>query len=617
MKDTYPGGLAGSILPFPSAKVYVAPRCHAKRRIGGKISEDSELQKRADFVDILEHANPGDTIMVHAAAGFGKSSLLCNAAIQWQKGDLSSYKYLYLLTVRKITNHTEVLERVITRDLKLLPERYESKVRRSLKFCAKQSLILVDGYDELNDDVKEYSSLNELLSRRNEKSGRDFLKDAVVVVSTRPNCTDHIIQKTRGQVIDLPLNKLNDGDVKSYVHQMYPQNEDKASLILKALHDIPAPGDTLHVPLFLAMLCGLCHHDLEKSGNLDALSKLRTSSSILDKFWTLLLEVKHNKKSGVLSKKERATGRCVKELAKLCFDSLERGVYIFSDSLLKRYMLSLDELTELGPIDVTTTGDNAGASFIHASLQEYCAGMHIAENESALRKVLDEWRGGTEPTALFTRYKNALIYSVGINNNVLSTVTVPPKYLRLTTVGPPPRKNIMFMDMMEKTRHCNIIDLRVESELMHECNDRDRRLEFLDRVKASPVTEGRHSRVYDYMRDINRSAYDTLVSDLGHSGCLEIVKRVYTERDPHNPDLIVLPEEMIPVDGDFRQMNFADPLLLHVLSHISLSDVTHLTLYNVSPVILKHVKTNKVRFLICICLISCYCLYFHRYQLHK
>ena len=567
-----------------SANVYVAPQCGAKRRIGGQISSDPDLESKSDFVDILDNAHPGDTIMVHAAAGFGKSSLLCNAVIQWQKGDLSSYKYLYLLTVRKITNHTEVLERVITRDLKLLPEHNESKVRRSLKFCAKQCLILVDGYDELNDDVKEYSSLNELLSRRNEKSGRDFLKDAVVVVSTRPNCTDHIIQKARGQVVDLPLKKINDDDVKSYVDQLYPQNEDKASLILKALHDIPAPGDTLHVPLFLALLCGLCHNKLEKSGNMDGLSELRTSSSILETFWQLLLEVKHHKTFGIQSentlfKKERATKQCVKTLSKLCFDCLEQGVYVFSETLLKEYNLCLDDLTELGPI-VTTTGDNAGASFIHASFQEYCAGMYIAENKSALRQILKEWRGYSKPTGLFTRYKNALIYSVGIDNNILSTF--PSQCLRLT------RLEII------SGGYNMLIDLNVESELIHECNDRDKRLEFLERIKTSPVKEFTPIHMGWYV-DINTSAYDTLVSDLGHRGCLEIVKRVYTKRDPHNPHLIVLPEDMILVDGDSREMHIGDPLVLHVLSHISLSDVADLTLENISPMILKHVKTSKVR----------------------
>ena len=575
--------------------MYVVPRCDAKRRIGGEISADSELQNRSDFVDILDNACPGDTIMVHAAAGFGKSSLLCNAAIQWQKGDISRYKYLYLLTVRKITNHTEVLERVITRDLKLLPKHCESKVRRSLKFCGEQCLILVDGYDELNDDVKEYSSLNELLSRGNAESGH--LKDAVVVVSTRPNCTDHIIQKARGQVVDLPLKKLNDVDVKSYVDQLYPQNEDKASLILKALYHIPAPGDILHVPLFLAMLCCLCHNKLEISGNMDGLSKLRTSSSIFETFWQFLLEIKHHKAFGIqkestLLKKERATKQCVKTLSKLCFDSLEQGVYVFSETLLKKYDLCLDDLAELGPIDVTITGDNAGVSFIHASFQEYCAGMYITENESALRKVLEEWRGGTEPTELFTHYKNALIYSVGIDNNIL--LNIPSKYLRLTRVD----TSSIYV----------LIDLVVESKLLYECDNRDRRLQLLDRVKASPVTEVR--RVDREYGNINSSAYDTLVSDLGHSGCLEIVKRVYTERDPHNPHLIVLPEDMILVDGDSRQMHIGDPLVLHVLSHISLSHVTHLSLYDISPVILKHVKTNKVRFLICICLISCYCFTF-------
>ena len=545
--------------------------------------EDSELEKRSGFLDILKNARRGDTVMIHAPAGFGKSSLLCHTTIEWQNNNsrLDRYQYLYLLQVRKIKNHAEVLERVLTRDLNLLDEAYQAKVRMSLKFSSEKCLILIDGFDEMNDDVKEYTVLNELLRRQNMRNLRDFIKNAVVVVTTRPNCREHILQKTQ-ELIDLPLNTLDKDDVKSYVNQMFG-DKDKADKVHQALLGLPAPGNILYVPLFLGMLCCLCYSELEKFGNLSVLSDLRTTSSILKTFWKFMLEIKHLKASSFQLKiaswkSKRETDDRVNKLAKLCFHCLERGVYVFSQSLLKAYNLCLDDLTELGPIDVTTTGDNAGASFIHASFQEYCAGMYIADNNSVLRKVLEEWRGGRQPTELFLRYKNALIYSVGIDNNILSKV--PSQYLTLTSCNP------------------MLIDLRLESKLLHECSNRYRRLKFLDRIKASPVKEATYEdRNSGRYPDLSRSAYDTLVSDLGHSGCLEIVKRVYTERDPHNPDLIVLPEDMRPGSyGIGRRMTIADPLLLPVLSHISLSEVTRLSLDNISPVILKILKRNKVMF---------------------
>ena len=391
LKETYRRELPSSMSPlaataFPqantSANVYVPHRCHAKRVVDGDKVRDIELERRSDFFNIIQNASPGETVVVHAAAGFGKSSLLCNIAIQWHKGNhtLQRFKYLYLLTVRKITNHTEVLERIITRDLNLLSEDFEAKVRLSLKFCSGQCLILVDGYDELDDDVKGHTSLNEILARETGRNSLVFLKYAVVVVSTRPNCTDHIIQKARGNVIDLPLTKFTNADVKSYVDQIYAENEDRTNLVYNALYDLPSPGDTLQVPLFLAILCCLCNNELEKSGNLNTLFQLRTASNLLKTFWVFLLEIKHHKASGVphcntLWNKERETDNRVKQLAKLCFDSIESGIYIFSQNLLnsEKYRLCLDDLTKLGPIEVTTTGDNAGASFIHASFQEYCA----------------------------------------------------------------------------------------------------------------------------------------------------------------------------------------------------------------------------------------------------
>ena len=590
MKETYRRELPDSLSPlaassFPQAasstNIYIAPRCKATRKGDNKKEADDELIDRADFLDILQNARPGDTMMVHAAAGFGKSSLLCHTAIEWQKGNtaLEKYSYLYLLPVRRIVNHREVLERIITKDLNLLEEADESKVRLSLKFSSKLCLILIDGFDEMNDAVRGVTVLNELITRENH-----FIKEAVVVVSTRPNYTEHILHKA-GSLIDLPLTTLDKEDVKSYVNQMFANDIEKAAMVYKTLLAIPAPGDILYVPLFLAMLCCLCNDELDKSKSLDTLSVLRTTSSILYKFWMFLLDIKHHKASGrvcderLLETLERDTRVDIKKVARLCFDSLKKGLYVFSESLLKQYDLFLDDLTKLGPVDVVTTGDRS-LSFIHASFQEYCAGMYIVKKEAALMKVLTEWRGGPEPTKLFGRYRNALIYAVGIDSNVLSMV--PSRYLCLRPLP------VVLQTYMHGRITAHLIDMSLETRLLHESGNEDKRLEFIERIKTARVDASPRT-LSDDEPDINIAAYETLVSELGQSGCLEIVSRVYPKRDEDSPHLIVIP----PSDKE-HELCIADPLVLSVLPHISLSHITHLTLMNISPAIFKHIKPIMV-----------------------
>ena len=338
MKKTYKLKLKDSVssladwsFPEPSASnVYIAPRCEATRKVDGQLVEDTPLRNTSNFIDILQNARLGDTIMVHAAAGFGKSSLLCNTVLQWLNGHLSKYKYLYLLTVREIRNHTEVLERVITRDLELLPKDCESAVRMSLKFCAKECLFLVDGYDELSDDVKGYSNLNDLLTRRKYNDSMkhkmtSFIEDYIVVISTRPNCVQHILEKTSGHLIDLPLHPLSDNDVQLYVKENFADNKD---MVHKFLLKIPALSDMLKVPLFLMMLCKICKDVLNKHVNLSTLSSMRTASVILNNFCILLLGIKHNKAPGIqqdiLWKRERETQSRLDNLTQLCFDTLEK-----------------------------------------------------------------------------------------------------------------------------------------------------------------------------------------------------------------------------------------------------------------------------------------------------
>ena len=528
------------------------------------------------IMDILRNANCGDTIMIHAPAGMGKSTILCHTAIQWHNGDpmLRRYKYLYLLPVRRITNHTEVLERILTRDLELLPEAFEGKVRRSMKFCSKLCLILIDGFDEMNDVEMEITVLNKLLARK-------FAKDAVVIISTRPNCIDHILKKTNGNLIDLPLYTLDKNDIKAYVKLMFPENEDKYSLVYNSLLGISAPNDILNIPLFLAILCCLCRDQLLISGNLDDLSNLRNPGSIFATFWSVLLEIKHHKTSGfkvvntLLKKKmERETRRLLKNVAKLCFDSMEKVRYIFTEQLLENYDLCIDDLTKLGPIDVKTRGQKV-AMFVHTSFQEYCAGIHIARNDQALALVLNEWRGGPHESAIFKRYKNAFIYAIGMDEELLSKI--PHSLMRLSPL------HVHFSEY-NPIPSC-YIDLSTESLLLQECVDKDCRQAFIFKILEAPVCD---LQTVGTIVDINMSCYDALIANISYNSCLDLVKRVYTQRDSENSNLIVF-----NTLGESEQV-IGDPLLLAVLLDVSLSNMKTLWIRNASPTNLRNAKKIEV-----------------------
>ena len=254
----------------------------------------------------------------------------------------------------------------------------------------------------------------------------------------------------------------------------------------------------------------------------------RSTSSILYDFWKFLLDIKHHKASGrncddkLWETLARETRGRVEDVARLCFDSLEKGMYVFSESLLKEYDLNIADLTKLGPVDVATRpkGDRS-LSFIHTIFQEYCAGMYIVEKEAALIKVLNEWRGGTETTVLFQLYQNSLIYASGIDRDLLTKVD--SRYLRLSN-----------STLCEES----LIDLSIESCLIHECENECTRDKFIDRIKTARVSGHRE---WLYEPDIDYDAYETFMSRLGYRGCLEIVARVYPERDENNSHLAALP----------------------------------------------------------------------------
>ena len=282
-----------------SSKIFVPPVCHAKRMQAGEHTVDEDLEKQNNIFDILETAKSGDRIMIHAMAGMGKTYLASHIVGRWyqEHPKLTRFKYVFLLRSRLIHNHNEVLERVICHDLKIIPDSLTGRVRLMLTFNASPCLILIDGFDELNDDQKDVTVLNKIISG-------EVGKNAVVVVTSRPEGTQDIRDLTGGKYIDLPLQKLTTRGMLTFVHQYFPEVEDKSlfekiSKVLKVDHHSLVPDELSSIPLFLSMICYMCKREIDATGTISKFKELRQISrgATIATFWALLIDVKARKKS--------------------------------------------------------------------------------------------------------------------------------------------------------------------------------------------------------------------------------------------------------------------------------------------------------------------------------
>ena len=553
---------------------------------------DEDLEKQNDIFDILETVKSGDRIMIHAMAGMGKTYLARHIVGRWLQEDpkLTRFKYVFLLRSRLIHNHNEVLERVICHDLKIIPDSLTGRVRLMLKFNSSPCLILIDGFDELNDDQKDVTVLNKIISG-------EVGKNAVVVVTSRPERTQDIRDLTGGNYIDLPLQKLNTRGMLTFVNQCFPEIEDrgifeKVSKVLMVERHSFVPDDLSSIPLFLSMICYMCKREIDKTGTISKFKELRQISrgATIATFWVLLIDVKTRKKSdnpqifhslkeGKFSPVENLL---LDALAKMSFNCLGSGVSVFTEDILRDNKLDREAVANLGPIEMVS----GGMVFFHNLFQEYAAAYHMTQDESALTQVLTALKSRHEPGSNFSNYKDSLILAAGIDPNILQ---------RLSGL----ELNITVLVTPEPSY---VLDLSLESAIVYEgMKYDDVAKKFIAKMIEYPVNKLKKTIS---LPEIDRRAYKYFLARMEYKDCLKLIWEVHlllAAKMPKSGKKKTIKKEFtvacVPVISPMDKSDFQairDPILLSVLPSVNLGSTKRLDVFCTKPSVLKFLAEDHV-----------------------
>ena len=584
---------SGSFSPgIFSSKIFVPPVCHAKRIQAGEHILDGDLEKQNDIFDILETAKSGDRIMIHAMAGMGKTYLASHIVGQWhqQHPQLTRFKYVFLLRSRLIHNHNEVLERVICHDLKIIPDSLTGSVRLMLKFNASPCLILIDGFDELNDEQKDVTVLNKIISS-------EVGKNAVVVVTSRPEGRQDIRDLTCGSHIDLPLEKLNKRGMFTFVQQCFSEDKIIYDKICKVvMHDRHSlvPDDLASIPLFLSMICYICKREVDTTGTISSLKEFKQISrgSTIATFWALLIDVKARKRSAnpkIFQSLKDAKLSSLKNLllyalAKMSFECLGNGVSVFTEEILKNNELEPEAVVNLGPIEMV----GGGMIFFHKLFQEYAAALHMTRDKDALSQVIAALKSRHKPGSLFTNYKNSLILAAGIDPNILQQLSQDEFEL-----------NIALRITSEPSY---VLDLSLECALVHECGMKydDVVDSFVRKVVERPLVK---IFTYDEVIILDPKTYKSLLARMQYHDFLKLVWKVHLLLDEtrnhtlaeRHPDVDNIPVISPPNGCTYQAMR--DPILLAVLPSVNLGTTKRLGIFCTKPSTLRFLAEEHVSIL--------------------
>ena len=342
-----------------------------------RIFDTSKATK--EIIEILAPLkNRSAFILIEGAPGIGKSVLLKEISYRWAiKELLQKFELVLLVSLRDPS--LQQIESVD--DLLHLFFKRENKAMEVVDACSKylsrnggeNLALLLDGYDEYPDFLKQSSLIADILERQ-------VLPLCGLVVSSRP----HVSESLRKQAtIKVDILGFTETEREHYIKQALPDQPHKIEELTQYLHQRPSVNSICFIPFNMVILLYLyklgfplpkdatdLYHHFICSTICRHLSKLGKSltGDITD-----------------LTNLPEPYNRIIKQLSKLSLEGLNNNKLIFT----------LDEITAGCPDIAATPGAINGfgllqavqhfglyaktmtLNFIHFTVQEYLAALYI------------------------------------------------------------------------------------------------------------------------------------------------------------------------------------------------------------------------------------------------
>ena len=466
-------------VPRELIDLYLQPKFTVKEYREGEGIGNSPLSGLTSMVEVTEQAEPGTRIIVSASAGMGKSAFSSHSTRLWCHGQaLKNIRLLYLLLPRYIHGHRNPIENIICSDLKLHATSAEAEVRRAIKSNAGNMAFIIDGYDEVMERDQLCSSLNKVISG-------EVAREAKVVITTRPHCVNRLAKLCQGSYVLVTLQGLTAAASEHYIDRMcageinVESRSQSAQVIMSHI-----PEEARHVPLLLNMAIIIYMWNSKHTTNAGDLPQLRTISDVIGCILAMFCSLQVEKDQGLDNVPVHFTPldenlqnhHILVNFAKMCFESIKTKKFEFTSEILGRFHFRDSKLlSQLGFLEITHNdeGKVQTARCLHNQMLEYCAAIHVAENSDALQYIISTF-SSTEDNIMSEDlgfWKDTLIFSVGINAEVLSTISKSLFSLRVSH---------------EDYRH-QCLDLSYEARLIHETESSEARERFCEAIMLAPL----------------------------------------------------------------------------------------------------------------------------------
>ena len=331
-------------------------------------------------------------ILIEGAPGIGKSVLLKEIAYRWGKKQLLQKFELVLLVCLRDPYLQEVKSIDDLLQLFCMGDQNSTEIVSTCSQClfangGKSLILLLDGYDEYPEHLRESSLIANILKRR-------ILPLCGLIVSSRPHASEHLrFQAT----IKVDILGFTEAERWHYIKQALPDQPHKVKELTQYLHQQPSIDSICFIPFNMVILLYLYKLGISLPRNSTELYHHFICSTIcrhLSKLGSSLVDDITD-----LTNLPKPYNRIIKQLSMLSLEAINKNKLIFT----------LDEIKAVCPDITTIPGAINGfgllqavqhfglytktmtINFVHFTVQEFLAAhytSHLPPNEQL--KVIKE-----------------------------------------------------------------------------------------------------------------------------------------------------------------------------------------------------------------------------------
>ena len=302
----------------------------------------------------------GKIFLLEGAPGCGKSTLALHISQQWEEGKLfQEYDYVVLVRLRDpAVIHADKIADILPKENEEMGREMEKELISNKGQC---SLLILDGWDEIPETAKGRSLIMDILSKNK-------LRKTSVIITSRPTASATLYKHANFRIEVLGFTKE---ELMCYFAKCLGNEVEKAKLLIQRIQENPAVAASCYIPLNASILV----HVFMATKQLPNTQFGIFSSLIRNCIYRH--QEKMNKPISAIKSLDKLPKQVegqFRELCRLAYEGIMEDRIIFED--LGRDFNTLGLLQ--GVESLTDGGKSLSHNFLHLSIQELLAALHMA-----------------------------------------------------------------------------------------------------------------------------------------------------------------------------------------------------------------------------------------------